>query len=59
MVFARQERERANTPAERNKGAIENVRPSAENAKGSAERPTLKDGAKPIASAEHPPAGSS
>jgi uncharacterized protein YacL len=52
MVFARQERERGKDLAERGK-------PSAGNAKTPTERAAVNEGAKPIASAEHPPAGSS
>ena len=52
MVFARQERERGKDLAERGK-------PSAGNAKPPTERAAVNEGAKPIASAEHPPAGSS
>jgi len=59
MVFARQERERGKASAENAKVSAESAKTSAGNAKAPAERAAANEGAKPIASAEHPPASSS
>ena len=59
MVFARQERERGKPSAENAKASAESAKTSAGNAKAPTERAAVNEGAKPIASAEHPPAGSS
>jgi len=61
MVFARQERERerGKASAENAKVSAESAKTSAGNAKAPAERAAVNEGAKPIASAEHPPASSS